>query len=192
MALVTRLLPACALLGAFVLAAGDCGEAASGAPAPAGSQPAVVRAASASGGGVEPTGVQRADPESGRVSETTTRAPKQVPVCSLVTRSEAQKILARSLRRPLEAPQGPTCIYRAQSTGRNLATVAVQAASIAQLRRQMRHAHTVHVGRRVAYCGTLGRPTLLLGLPGGRVLTITASCTQAKRFAARALPRLTS
>lgn len=111
--------------------------------------------------------------------------------CNLVTRSQAGAILGESIRPPLEAPQGPTCIYRSAS-GRSFITLAVQSVAFRTLQRQIRRPHTVAIGGRRAVCGTYGKPMLYVPLSGGRVLSVAAQCDTAKQFAARAVRRLGS
>lgn len=111
--------------------------------------------------------------------------------CNLVTRAQASAILGAPIQQPLEAPQGPTCIYRSKD-GASFITLAVQTADFAKLRRQLRHSERVEVSNRTAYCGKFGQPTLYLGLAAGRVLSVAAPCDVAKRFATKALRQLTA
>ena len=69
-------------------------------------------------------------------------------------------------------------------------TLAVESASVARLRAQIRNERAVTVADRTAYCGTFGKPMLYLPVGGGRVLSIAAPCGLARRFAAKAAPRL--
>ena len=64
---------------------------------------------------------------------------------------------------PVEAPQGPTCIYRPR-TGKDLIAVAVQETDFGALRRQIKRIHRVDVGDRTAYCGSYGQPMLYVPL----------------------------
>jgi hypothetical protein len=48
----------------------------------------------------------------------------------------------------------------------------------------------VSVADRQAYCGVHGAPMLYLPLAQGRVLSVSAQCDVAKRFASTAVPRL--
>jgi hypothetical protein len=109
--------------------------------------------------------------------------------CSLGTRSQAAAIVGAPVLQPLQAPQGPTCIYQTKR-GTPYVTLVVQTVNFAKLRRQIRNARTVTVGGRKATCGTYGRPMLFLPLSGGRVLSIAAPCAMASRFAAKAAARL--
>jgi hypothetical protein len=106
--------------------------------------------------------------------------------CNLVSPSQARAILGGEIQAPLEAPQGPTCIYRTKS-GSSFVTVAVQSVKLSQLTRRMHGRRMVSVSERPAYCGVYGQPMLLAELPGDRVLTIGARCNVAKQFAARAV-----
>jgi hypothetical protein len=109
--------------------------------------------------------------------------------CTLVTRAQAQALVGAPILQPLQATQGPTCIYRSRS-GTRFVTLAVQRADFGALRAQLRHPRRIAVSSRTGYCGRLGHPMLLVALSSGRVLGIAAPCSLAVRFAARALRRL--
>jgi hypothetical protein len=111
--------------------------------------------------------------------------------CNLVTAAQARDIVGGPVHAPVEAPQGPTCIYRSQA-GDHFVTVAVQASAFDTLYRKLRHRERVPVGDRVAYCGTYGQPMLYLRVSAGRVLSIAAPCDVASKFADRAIQRLSS
>jgi hypothetical protein len=109
--------------------------------------------------------------------------------CNLVTPAQAREILGAPVKEPVEAPQGPTCIYQAES-GRSFVTLAVQSASLNGLKREMRSPRPVDIDSRPAYCGTHGQPTLYVSLGGGSVLSVAAPCSIARRFAAKAVASL--
>jgi hypothetical protein len=109
--------------------------------------------------------------------------------CSLVTKAQARAILGAPILEPVQAPLGPTCIYQAKS-GSPYVTLALQTVDFTQLRRQIGTTRAVSIADRTAYCGTLGKPMLVLPLAGRRVLSIAASCALARRFAAKAAPHL--
>lgn len=109
--------------------------------------------------------------------------------CNLVTQSEAGRIVGARMREPLEAPQGPTCIYRSEA-GKSFVTVAVQTVEFTKLRPQLRQPQRVDLSGRTAYCGQYGQPMLYLPLSRGRVLTIAGPCRVARQFAAAALRQL--
>jgi hypothetical protein len=111
--------------------------------------------------------------------------------CNLVTRARAGEIMGAELEQPLEAPQGPTCIYRSRR-GTDLVTVSVQALDFDSVRPQLRRPEQVGVADRIAYCGQHGQPMLYLPLSGGRVLAIAGECAVARRFAASALRQLSA
>lgn len=120
--------------------------------------------------------------------------PRTTPVsarrpCTLVSRAAAQSLMGTPIIEPVEAPQGPTCIYRTKS-GERFVTLSVQTVSFTQLRAQMRRPRRIDVSDRVGYCGRLGQPMLYVPLSAGRVLSISAPCALAGRFAAKAIPRL--
>jgi hypothetical protein len=109
--------------------------------------------------------------------------------CSLVTKTQASAIIGRPIVEPLEAPQGPTCIYRT-AAGKPYVTLAVQTVDFAALKKQIHNARKVSVAGASAYCGTYGRQMLYLPLSGSRVLSVAAPCRTATRFAAKAAPNL--
>jgi len=109
--------------------------------------------------------------------------------CAFVTRRQAQEIVGSSLLDPVEAPQGPTCIYRDRS-GKTFVTVALQDVGFGALRDDVHRLRRVSVADRRAYCGVYGSPMLFLPLDAGRVLSVTAHCEVAMRFARSAARRL--
>jgi hypothetical protein len=115
-------------------------------------------------------------------------APGANSPCALVTKAQAQAIVGTKLVEPLQAPQGPTCIYQT-ATGKQQVTLSVQRVDFADLRKQLRNSRRVLVSSKTGYCGTYGRPMLYVPLSGG-VLTIAGPCGVASKFAARALPLL--
>jgi hypothetical protein len=110
--------------------------------------------------------------------------------CNLVTKAQAGAIVGAPLQDPLEAPQGPTCIYRSQD-GKRFVTLAVQSVAFSKLKHQMHKRQQVTVSNKTAFCGMLGQPILYVPLTGSRVLSVAAPCQVARKFAARAVPRLT-
>jgi hypothetical protein len=116
---------------------------------------------------------------------------KKLNPCALVSRSEAQAIVKGPVAAPVDAPQGPTCIYR-RKDGKGLITVAVQATNFSKVQPQsaLRDRVSVTVHGRTAYCGLAGVPTLIVPLTSGRFLTVSAPCPIAASFAAKALARI--
>jgi hypothetical protein len=109
--------------------------------------------------------------------------------CNLVTKAQAQAIVGAPLRDPLEAPRGPTCIYRTQD-GKSLITLAVQSLEFSALKRRIHNRQPVDVSNRAAFCGTLGDPVLYVALPRRRVLSVAARCEVGRQFAVTAVRRL--
>jgi hypothetical protein len=109
--------------------------------------------------------------------------------CSLVTRAQARAILGQPVLLPSEAPQGPTCIYRA-AKGKGFVSLAVQPASYAKAKRNLDKPTKVDLGSRTGVCGKYGQSMLYAPLSGGRMLTVAAECGVAKQFAARAVRSL--
>lgn len=109
--------------------------------------------------------------------------------CNLVTKRQARTILRAPMEEPVEAPQGPTCIYRTQD-GDGFITLAVQPQPIGRLKRLLSDRRAVDVDGRTAYCGRFGQPLLHVPISGGRVLTVAARCATARRFAITSLAGL--
>jgi hypothetical protein len=109
--------------------------------------------------------------------------------CNLVSKPRAGAILGTRVAQPVEAPQGPTCIYRDRG-GTMFVSLAVQQGGFGAVRDEIDRLRQVSVGDRRAYCGVHGAPMLYLPLAGGRVLSVSAQCDIAKRFASTAVPRL--
>jgi hypothetical protein len=153
-----------------------------------GSSPTTTKHSSRTQHGTRSTTKGRVDGERGPHKQKAL-APSANRPCSLVTQTQASAIVGRPVVEPLEAPQGPTCIYRT-ATGKPYITVAVQTVGFASLKKQIRNARKVSVSGSSAYCGTYGREMLYLPLSGGRVLSVSAPCDTATRFAAKAVPHL--
>lgn len=108
--------------------------------------------------------------------------------CKLVTLSEAQAITGGAVTSQLEAPLGPTCIYRGASSLREI-TLTIESMSSSQLSRHMLKPQQVTVGGHHGYCGRLGSQMLFLPVGANHVLQVNAPCSIAQQFAARALTR---
>jgi hypothetical protein len=165
-------------------------KAANGAPSTskrskAGASPAPKQTA------VGETGAGTAPNYESLVGKQTSKPASRFTPCNLVTPSQASAILGAAVREPIEAPQGPTCIYRTQ-TGKAFITLAVQTTSFKQLRKQLRRPKKVTVGGRTGYCGVYGQPMLYVPLADGRrVLSVSAACAVGTQFATRAIATLT-
>jgi hypothetical protein len=109
--------------------------------------------------------------------------------CKLVSRSEAQTILGRTVSASIEAPLGPTCIYQLGGSKSEI-TLQVENVNYSQISHQLTKRSQVDVAAHKAYCGTLGTQMLFVPLAGGQVLHVTAPCAIAQRFATLALGRL--
>ena len=109
--------------------------------------------------------------------------------CNLVTKAQASAIVGKPLKDPLEAPQGPTCIYQPES-GKSFVTVSVQTVEFGKLKRQLGQPRRLTVAKRTAYCGQYGQAVMYVPLSKGRVLSITGACGTAKQFASAAVRRL--
>lgn len=168
-----------------------------GAQGGAGAGPAGTRAlgsGSPGAGAVGPTGTQRARRQQGMIDdEVSSSGAKPADPCALIDRAGAQKMMGTEVRTPVLAPQGPTCIYAARSSRRQV-TLAIQGSPPKgpPPQDELSHRMRVKVGGRHAFCGVAGVPTLIVPLRGGRFLTVAAPCPIAAAFAGRALARLGS
>jgi hypothetical protein len=108
--------------------------------------------------------------------------------CNLVTARQAAAIVG-PIAQQVEAPQGPTCIYRSRD-GNRFVTLSVQTLDFPKLKQKLQQPQKVAVSDRPAYCGSYGQPMLLLPLTKGRVLSIGGPCGVARKFALKALPQL--
>jgi len=109
--------------------------------------------------------------------------------CSLVSKTQARAIIGAAILEPVEAPQGPTCIYQTKS-GRPYITLAIERTSYARLQDQISKRRNIAVADRRGVCGTLGRPVLYVPFGSRRVLSVAGPCALATRFAARAIAHL--
>ena len=146
---------------------------------------------------IGPQTVQKARPTPATTKDETNTAPAgTLNPCRLVSLADAQTITSGAVSARIEAPLGPTCIYKqagsrpAQAGSRPAITLAVETQSFAQASHQMRKRSHVTVAGRQAYCGRLGTQVLLVPLAQGRLLDVTAPCAIAQRFAALALSHL--
>ncbi len=143
---------------------------------------------------VRPTrrGPVRARAQAGMIDdEVSTTGAKPLDPCSLVTRSQAQAILGKPVGQPIDAPQGPTCVYTAQGF-KGPITLAVVATDFSTLKPQvhLRDRMSVTVSGHAAYCGVAGSPTMVVPLTPGKFLTVAAPCPIAASFAATALSHI--
>lgn len=121
---------------------------------------------------------------------TTSAASSQLDPCTLVTVSEAESITGGTIANPVEAPQGPTCIYKL-SGSKSWITLSVESRTdIAKLTGLMKNAQKFSVGTDSGTCGQLDTDNLFLSLTGGRVLHVTAPCAIAEKIATTAVGRL--
>lgn len=106
--------------------------------------------------------------------------------CNLVTRAQARAIVDAPVQAPFEAPQGPTCIYRAEQGGTFIA-LAVQSLDLDAVKERIQQRRRVKLGGRPGYCGHDGRPMLYVALEAGKVLSVAGPCDVASQFAEQAM-----
>jgi hypothetical protein len=108
--------------------------------------------------------------------------------CALVSTATARAVVGARIISRIEAPLGPTCIFKI-AHGRQI-TIAVEQISFSSVRKELGKRKSVKVAGRPAYCSTRGMQTLFVSLHSGGVLNVTAPCPVARRLAATALTRL--
>ena len=111
--------------------------------------------------------------------------------CRLVPRGKAEQIVGAKIQSVLEAPLGPSCIYRIAGRTQTI-TVTVQATPFATIKPKLVKPRHRTVAGRSAYCGVYGRATTYVPVAHGKLLTIAAPCPTGFRFAAVAVPKLSS
>ncbi len=113
----------------------------------------------------------------------------QLNPCTLVTLPQAQTFAGGAISSRFEAPQGPTCIYKPANAKTEI-TLAVESMAASQVTAHLGQREKLTVAGRTAYCGRLGRQLLVVPLPGGQLLSVSAPCGVARQFAEAALGRL--
>jgi hypothetical protein len=193
-----RLLVLAVALAAAAIAVTACGGGSSPPPAPGSPERPLVATQPTPGGGTaggrsneaSASGAKPTKPGYEALLESQSSRPRnRFTPCNLVTQKQARAILGAPLQEPIEAAQGPTCIYRSKD-GRSFVTLAVQSLDFAKLKPRLKLPRRVTVGDRTAYCGTYGQPMLYVPLSHGRVLSVAGRCAIAKEFARRAVRQL--
>jgi hypothetical protein len=192
----SRLLSLVALTGvAAVLTA--CGGGSKPAAAPGSPEKPLVAQQTRLGGAASDTRVNEAggagsqtQPGYQKLVQSQSRHPRsRFTPCNLVSVAQARAIVGAPMQQPLEASQGPTCIYRTKD-GKSFVTIAVQSLDFKKLKPRIHLRQRVAVSDRAAYCGIYGQPMLYVPLSGGRVLSVGAHCSVARRFAVKAVQQL--
>jgi hypothetical protein len=109
--------------------------------------------------------------------------------CNLVTKAQAGKILRTTVDQPVEAPMGPTCVYRSHD-GRSFVTLAIKSQSFTRAARLVTGAAPLRVANHRAVCGKAGGPVLYVSLAHGQMLSVAGPCVAAQKFAEKAVGRL--
>ena len=115
-----------ALLAAVALAACGGGGSSKASPPPGSPRNPLVAQPEKSAAASEAAPATAAKPGYDSLVENQGSKPRsRFTPCNLVSKAQAQAIVGLPLRDPLEAPRGPTCIYRSRD-GKRLITLAVQ------------------------------------------------------------------
>ena len=136
-----------------------------------------------------PSSVPAATPTGNEAGGVSSGASGPQNPCTLVTKDEAQAIFGKAIVDPIEAPQGPTCIYKTPDSSTFL-TLGTETASFDQLKAQITAINAVTSLGRPAYCGSYGSAMLFVPLSATSLFVVSAPCSIATAFAAKALPRL--
>ena len=123
------------------------------------------------------------------VAGQTSKPKSRFTPCSLVSKAQARTIVGKPVADPLEAPLGPTCIYRSDKADLSV-TLAVQPVKMSKLKPQLEARQAVDLAGRSGYCGYHGEAVLYVPVDGGRVLSVAAPCDVAKKFALAAVQEL--
>ena len=108
--------------------------------------------------------------------------------CELVTRQQAEAILAQPVSAPQYAPLGPTCIYQPRKS-KNFITISLApggAGDIGHLQKRT----VVKAAGHTAYCGVYGQELVLVPISHGHTLSVSAPCTVGTKLASAALAKL--
>jgi hypothetical protein len=114
--------------------------------------------------------------------------PGSLNPCGLVTRQQAEAILAEPVSAPQYAPLGPTCIYRPRRS-KNFITISLApggAGDIVHLQKRT----VVKAAGHTAYCGTYGQQLVLVPVSHGHTLSVSAPCGVGTRLATAAIAKL--
>ena|ERR1700754_3560079 len=184
-----------ALIAALLaVAVSGCGgsDAKPQAKAPAGSPSNPVPAQTVAESGAAGEASAKVTPGYAKLLKRQTSKPaSRFTPCNLVSKAQAGAILRTAIAEPVEAPLGPTCIYRAQR-GKAYVTVAVQSQSFKALTGGLPKASAITVAKHRAVCNSAGAQTLYVALAGHRVLSVGGPCVTAMKFASTAVRRLDS
>jgi hypothetical protein len=114
----------------------------------------------------------------------------QLDPCTVLTLSEVQTMIGGTITSPVEAPQGPTCIYKSTGAKAWITLSVERRTDYAKVAGWMKHGQKLTVGTHSGDCGQLGNDNLFLPLGNGRVVHVTAPCAIAKEIAATVVSRL--
>jgi len=109
--------------------------------------------------------------------------------CSLVSADQASRIVGARVLSSREAPLGPTCIYAFRRKASDV-TIVIESLTLKRAIGTLRRPSKFLLRGRLSYCGTLGHQVLFTSLPRGKVLSVSAPCATARRFAQQALIHL--
>ena len=154
-----------ALLAAVALAAGGGGSS-KASPPPGSPRNPLVAQPEKSAAASEAAPATAAKPGYDSLVENQGSKPRsRFTPCNLVSKAQAQAIVGLPLRDPLEAPRGPTCIYRSRD-GKRLITLAVQSLDFRTLKRRIHGRQPVSVANRARSAAPSGRRCSMSSCPG--------------------------
>jgi len=92
------------------------------------------------------------NPGTADISGVHAHASTQSNPCTLVSKAEAEAIVAAPIADPREAPLGPTCIYQLLDA-KSAVTLAVETVDFVKIKPQIHNLTRTAIAGRTAYCG---------------------------------------
>jgi hypothetical protein len=140
---------------------------------------------------VKAGGVHHARPSNQPDDDQSSTGAKGLNPCTLVSHAQAQTATGTALHEGIEAPLGPTCIFRPRGAGAEI-TLALELAKLGQASQALHAPRRFTIEGRAAFCAQGPQHTLVLSVRPGQVLTVTAPCKAAVRLASIVVGRLTA
>jgi hypothetical protein len=140
---------------------------------------------------VKAGGVHHARPSNQPDDDQSSTGAKGLNPCTLVSHAQAQTATGTALHEGIEAPLGPTCIFRPRGDGAEI-TLALELAKLGQASQALHAPRRFTIEGRAAFCAQGPQHTLVMSVRPGQVLTVTAPCKAAVRLASIVVGRLTA
>jgi hypothetical protein len=132
--------------------------------------------------------VQHASGVSGGNNDSVAGAPV-FDLCKLVSAAQASAVLGATVKKQVDAPIGPTCVYELGGSRPDV-TITFQTETLSAFDSKLKNAVYLNVADHPAYCGDFGHPQIAVQMGTVELLNISAPCSQARRLAAIAVPHV--